>query len=82
MVSFNELQGVGSLKLIGPAGLSEFLNVITPFVNKKYPEIEAIEIDNAYSKESPFLTSVSPFWDIYVVPVFAENNVRSNCTHY
>ena len=44
-------QGAGALKVVGPAGLKSYIELMTPFINRKYPELDVIEIDQRSSAE-------------------------------
>lgn len=37
--------GMGKLVLLGPTGLRGVYETMSPFVNRRYPEVEVIEID-------------------------------------
>ena len=45
-IFFALLQGVGTLTVIGPPGLQGLLDSMAVFTNKKYPELDVVEVGN------------------------------------
>lgn len=38
--------GIGELKVFGPQGLKAYLQCMTPFINRKYPELQVVEVED------------------------------------
>jgi hypothetical protein len=67
MFIFSLFQGVGEISVYGPSGLSGALNLMLPFINRKYPVLKVIEIDE--KKEERIKGGVLSFIPVKAVEV-------------
>ena len=44
--------GVGEITVVGPSGIKRYIDIMTPFINRKYPALKIIEIDTSNSQSN------------------------------
>ena len=71
LLSLSDL-GVAKVKIIGPAGVDILLHTITPFTNRKYPNVECIVINNQWNCYE--CININPCFAIFAKPVYAKQN--------
>jgi hypothetical protein len=63
------MKGIGKLTVVGPSGIKSYLDVMTPFMNRKYPVLDINEVDSLTTKESLLLKL--DYLTVNIIPVFA-----------
>ena len=71
LLSLSDL-GVANVKIVGPTGIDILLHTITPFTNRKYPNVECIVIDNQWNCHE--CITINSSFVIFAKPVYAKQN--------
>ena len=55
--------------MIGPIGIKSYIDVMTPFINRKYPTIHIIEIDNDHIVTNAIDVG---YYNLIIQPIYAK----------
>lgn len=64
-------QGAGKLTVIGPPGLKSYIELMTPFINRKYPELIVVEIDSTSPPSELELALALDYIKLQFLPLYS-----------
>ena len=74
--------GVANLNVIGPSGLKSCIDLMTPFINRRYPVLNIIEVDKKQVGSSEIVTQeqnelIGEYFSLRFCPIHASSNTSN-----